>query len=189
MRLLITVMFLGATLVCVAQQPAEQPASTADVMRMMEVLRVKEQSARMHRMMIEQVKAMVAQTPGLDKDMTPEQQQEFQRLMQDMMQEMLAAYPVEQMMLDTVPIYAKHFSKNEIDGLIRFHESPLGRKMLDKTPVLMQEVLAVMLPKMQKAMADLQPKMMERIQAIVRMKHEGPSPTPAPAAQPAKPPK
>lgn len=36
-------------------------------------------------------------------------------------------------------IWAKHFTNDEVVGLIRFYKSPLGRKIVDKTPQAMQE--------------------------------------------------
>jgi len=38
-----------------------------------------------------------------------------------------------------VPIYDRNFSAEEIDGLMVFYSSPLGKKVLQKLPVIMQE--------------------------------------------------
>ncbi len=41
---------------------------------------------------------------------------------------------VEQLLNLTVPIYAKYFSKEEIEGLTRFYQTPLGQKALSVLP-------------------------------------------------------
>jgi hypothetical protein len=39
----------------------------------------------------------------------------------------------------TVPIYAKYFSRDEIDGLIQFYQTPLGQKAISVLPQVMGE--------------------------------------------------
>lgn len=38
-----------------------------------------------------------------------------------------------------VPVYQKHFSAADIEGLIRFYRSPLGKKMVAQMPAVMSE--------------------------------------------------
>ncbi|MFD2526387.1 DUF2059 domain-containing protein [Flavihumibacter stibioxidans] len=42
-----------------------------------------------------------------------------------------------------VPIYAKHFTDAEIDELIKFYKTPVGRKLIEKLPFITQESYAV----------------------------------------------
>ena len=46
----------------------------------------------------------------------------------------------EQMLDLTVPIYAKYFSKEEIEGLTRFYQTPLGQKALSVLPQTVVEM-------------------------------------------------
>lgn len=41
-----------------------------------------------------------------------------------------------------VPVYDKHFTDEDISALIAFYESPVGRKMMGKMPLIMQESMA-----------------------------------------------
>jgi len=41
-----------------------------------------------------------------------------------------------------VPIYAKHFSEQDLDGLIAFYSTPLGRKVIAEMPATMSECVA-----------------------------------------------
>ena len=42
-----------------------------------------------------------------------------------------------------VPIYDRHFTEDDVRGLIAFYESPLGRRTIERMPAVMQESMAV----------------------------------------------
>ena len=42
-----------------------------------------------------------------------------------------------------IPIYDKHFTHEEIRGLIAFYQTPLGAKFVEKMPALTQDSMAV----------------------------------------------
>lgn len=41
-----------------------------------------------------------------------------------------------------LPIYMKHFEEADLDELIRFYSTPVGRKMIEKTPAIATESMA-----------------------------------------------
>lgn len=42
-----------------------------------------------------------------------------------------------------IPVYNKHLSLEDIEGVIKFYESPLGKKFADKSPLITQESMQV----------------------------------------------
>jgi hypothetical protein len=63
---------------------------------------------------------------------------------------------------DFIRIYMSVYTEEEIQGLISFYESPLGKKMIEKTPQLMEQSMAVgqkyviaMMPKIQKVTEEM----------------------------------
>jgi len=42
-----------------------------------------------------------------------------------------------------VPVYSKYYTHDEIKQLINFYESPLGKKMIEVTPLLSQETMLI----------------------------------------------
>lgn len=38
-----------------------------------------------------------------------------------------------------IPIYNRHFSQEDIEGLIAFYKTPLGQKLVKEQPIIMQE--------------------------------------------------
>jgi hypothetical protein len=41
-----------------------------------------------------------------------------------------------------VPIYDKHFSEEDIDQIIAFYNSPIGKKLISEMPMIMQESMS-----------------------------------------------
>lgn len=64
---------------------------------------------------------------------------------------------------DMVMIYDKHFTDQEVKDLIQFYESKTGKKMLEKTPEIMKDVMTSM---MTKHMPDVEEKMMKKLQEL-----------------------
>lgn len=50
---------------------------------------------------------------------------------------------IEEFLRMCVPIYARHYSHDEIRQLIQFYESPIGRKTVSVMPAMLQETMAV----------------------------------------------
>ena len=42
-----------------------------------------------------------------------------------------------------VPIYIKHYSHEDLTGLLTFYRTPLGQRMIKSSPAIMQESMAV----------------------------------------------
>ncbi|MDP4996687.1 MAG: DUF2059 domain-containing protein [Akkermansiaceae bacterium] len=72
-------------------------------------------------------------------------------------------------------IYEKSFTNEEMEELLKFYETPVGKKSLQSTPQIMQESGVVF----QKYAAKIQPEFQAEMQAII-MKYQ-PAPAPAPS--------
>ena len=46
---------------------------------------------------------------------------------------------VDKLIEQIIPLYKKHFTHEDIKALISFYESPIGKKLVSKTPQLTQE--------------------------------------------------
>jgi len=60
-----------------------------------------------------------------------------------------------------VPIYARHFTRAEIQDILAFYETPTGQKLIATMPTVMQEVLATS----QQWGRDLAEQLMEELKA------------------------
>ena len=61
-----------------------------------------------------------------------------------------------------VPIYSKHLTIDDLNELIRFYESPVGKKYAEKNPLIVQESMQVGQQWGQKIGAEFEKKMQER---------------------------
>jgi len=57
--------------------------------------------------------------------------------------ELLAEFRAEDLTELAVPIYMKYLTTEDIQGLLAFYESPLGRKLLEVQPQILQETVVV----------------------------------------------
>lgn len=81
-----------------------------------------------------------------------------------------AEVDTEELVRMTVPIYAKHFTHEEILGLIAFYQTPLGAKLIEKLPAIAQESMAASMEWGQ----ELGQKVITKMQAKEREKKEQP---------------
>ncbi len=89
--------------------------------------------------MMEQVLAGMSTNikPMLMTSMPPGEYRE--KLVDLFFQKFQSKLQVEQLLDLAVPIYDKYFSKDEIEGLIRFYQTPLGQKTLSVLPQTLVE--------------------------------------------------
>jgi len=64
---------------------------------------------------------------------------------------------------EMVSIYSRHFTHEEVKDLIKFYESPLGRKFIEVTPALQNELMNAM---MTKYMPEFQEKLMQKMDEL-----------------------
>lgn len=90
--------------------------------------------------MMEQVLAGMSTNikPMLMTSMPPGEYRE--KLVDLFFQRFQSKLQVEQLLDLAVPIYDKYFSKDEIEGLIRFYQTPLGQKTLSVLPQTLVEM-------------------------------------------------
>jgi len=77
------------------------------------------------------------------------------------------AEEMPRLMAETVPVYAKHFTPDEVKGLIAFYETPLGKKSIQVMPEVMNECIKVG----QDWGQEILPKLFPRLES--RLKREG----------------
>lgn len=103
-----------------------------------------------------QMKAMIsAQAPPGVSPQQKAQLQEQQAKIFDLIKNRLSP---ETLRPQLAKVYDETFTESEVDGMLGFYQSPAGRAMLQKTPMLMGKFMAVV----QAQMGDLRPEI-ERI--------------------------
>jgi len=71
-----------------------------------------------------------------------------------------------------VPIYQKHLTKSDMDGILAFYSSPAGQKLLREQPAMMQEGMQVGSTIGQKRMRSIMEKMDEFIAELTKQEQQ-----------------
>ena len=102
----------------------------------------------------EQMKSMAASqvAPGA----TPEQSAKAHELQGKIMDLMKARMSWDQLRPQYVKVYDETYSDEEIDGILAFYQSPAGRAMLEKMPVLMSKLMAIAQSQMRDIMPEIE---------------------------------
>jgi hypothetical protein len=92
-----------------------------DIIRLLEISNTKLQAAQMFDLMLPNLKSMAPDVPLT-----------FWTMIKSKLE-------VDSFVDLFIPVYDRHFSHDDIKKLIQFYESPIGKKLLDLTPLIAQE--------------------------------------------------
>lgn len=110
------------------------PAKEAAIRRLFEVGGTKESVKQLMGGMTDTMRPMLEQSlpPG-----------EYRaQLIELFFQRFMSKFSTDQLLELAVPIYDKHFSTEEIDGLTKFYQTPLGKKAISVLPQIVLETQA-----------------------------------------------
>lgn len=93
--------------------------------------------AQLRPILLEQFQAM------MDGDVTPEQIQIMEKYMIEMLDMMEEEMSWDKMKDDYIQIYMSVYTVEEIQELIKFYQTPVGQKTIEKTPVLTQKAMEI----------------------------------------------
>jgi hypothetical protein len=156
---------------CAQAQTAmtEQPATREDVLRLFQTLRIREQCEGMQKSMMAQWKPMLDETfQKYNRELPPEAAAQLQASIEKSMQRATTVYPVEEILEDFLPAYQKNLTKADINAIVGFYSSPAGQRLLDKTPKITEDGMAIIMPKMHQRIMQVMEEMQKDIEAFVK---------------------
>lgn len=114
--------------------------SKEEVLKFLEVLRIKSQLMQYFEGVGKQAK-LGAEEGFKQKvpDATLAQLAEVDKFAEGLFKDM----PVDEMVDAMVPIYQKHLTKEDLDGILAFYSSPVGQKLQREQPAMQQEAMQV----------------------------------------------
>jgi len=110
-----------------------------------------------------QVQQIVQEMPGAD-DATPEQKKQivdFQQRVLGLVNDKLGWKALEP---DFINLYASTYTEEELDGILAFYTSPVGQKMIEKTPELTAKSTEIT----QQKMREVQPQLNAMVQDFMK---------------------
>jgi hypothetical protein len=179
------------------QLPVDQQASKEDVLRLMDVLKLRENMKQMLAVMGEHMSQSMdavldRQMPNVSVEERAKLKAEINAESKETLDQMLAGDFVNGVIEDMVPVYQRHFSKADMDAIVAFYLSPAGQHFVDAMPAVTAEGMAAMQPRMQaemeKAMEKARARAEQRIKEAEAASADTKPPAKArPAAKPAAP--
>jgi len=131
------------------------PPTDADVNRLLAASRAQtmldSMLPQLEQMQREQFARVAAERP-----LTPAQQAQLRQVQDRTRQTLGQALSWSQMRPMYVDLYKRTFSREDVIAMAEFYESPAGQSLLDKTPLLMRNVMEAIQQKMTPMMVDLQ---------------------------------
>ena len=146
-RTLLQKLLVGASLALCAASAFAAPPSDADIERLLKASRAES----MLNAILPQMEALQRQqfdqlTAG--KPLSVEQKAEVDRIQSRTNEIVRASLAWEQMRPLYIEVYKKTFTSEEVKAMAKFYESPAGKSLLEKTPVLMQNLMLAIQQKM-----------------------------------------
>ncbi|KRG48175.1 hypothetical protein ARC20_17415 [Stenotrophomonas panacihumi] len=155
------------------------PPTDADVNRLLAASRAQtmldSMLPQLEQMQREQFARVAAERP-----LTATQQAQLKQVQDRTRQTLGQALSWSQMRPMYVDLYKRTFSREDVIAMAEFYESPAGQSLLDKTPLLMRNVMEAIQQKMTPMMADLQ----KDLNQILAEPATAPAPAPAKPAKP-----
>jgi hypothetical protein len=147
------------------QSAADVPATKEDVQRYLDVMRTREMIAQSLEAMSKPMHQMLHERYIKDKDKLPA---DFEARMDKMMDDAMNSFPWEEFLQSMVPIYQKHFTKGDIDGVVAFYATPTGQKLLKEMPGMMADMMQVMMPLLHKHTDAMKERVQQQVAAMLK---------------------
>ena len=156
--------------------PADQQATKEQLVKLFELMRVREQVASLTKMipalvqqqMTTQMKQLQQNNPAI-ASIPEEQRQAITKLTNKFLERAMDLYKTDEMLADMTVLYQKYMTSSDVDGIIAFYSSPAGQHLLNVQPVILQEYLSQVMQRVQnqsKVLIDeMQKEMMEFIKS------------------------
>ena len=94
--------------------------------------------------------------------------------MQAMVDDAFSEISYDELLDAMVPVYQRHLSKNDIDGILAFYASPAGKKLLHEQPAIMRESMEAAGAVQQKKMEGILRKLDTRMDQMVNESQKAP---------------
>jgi hypothetical protein len=157
----------------VPEVPEGQRATRAQIDKLFEVMRLREQTAKVVDMASTAMRAGIQQ--GIEQkkrenpnaaQMTPAQQQQLEAVFSDYMKKMIDVVYSDDVMGPLKASYQRYLSTEDVDGIIAFYQSPAGQHLLDKQVKIQLEGAPAMMEALQNKLKGLIEDMQKQIAVL-----------------------
>jgi hypothetical protein len=123
---------------------APDAPSKEDVQKLFDVMASREQFAQMMQQLFAQVRTMNREQI---KKRRPEVTDEEIARMDRQSEALIKNFPLDEILKEMIPVYQRHFTKADVEGLTAFYSSPTGQKFLHEMPAVTAETMKAAYPR------------------------------------------
>jgi uncharacterized protein len=147
--LLVAMVCFVAGAVVAQQTPAAAPATREEVLKLFDVMQIRQQMHLAMQQVMQQTRTMSHEAL---KTRHPDISAEELARVDAMSEQSVKDVPIDGMLDDMIPVYQKHLSKADVDAMIAFYSTPTGQKLLREMPAMTAEGMQAVYPRIQKQM-------------------------------------
>ena len=90
----------------------------------------------------------------------------FDSVFKNAMDDLIKGMPSDDIVQAMIPAYQKHFTKSDIDAMNAFYSSPVGQKVLEQLPSVLQEGNQAAMPILSKYLGEWQGRMKQQFEQM-----------------------
>ena len=144
-------------------QAADEPASKDEVILYLRTMRSHDMFQRIMEVQSQNMQQLFRDQMLKEKGSVPP---EFDAHFKKAMDDMIKGMPVDEITQAMIPAYQKHFTKADIEAMNAFYSSPVGQKVLQELPVVVQEGSQAAMPILSKYLDEWKDRMQHELREM-----------------------
>lgn len=172
--LLLATLCLVLSAPVLAQNADTDAATRDDVILYLRTMRSHDMMQRLMEVQSRSVQTMMHDQLVKEKGTLPAN---FDTVMQKEMADLVKGMPADEIIDAMIPAYQNHFTRSDVQAMNAFYSSPVGQKVLEELPSVMQEGMQAAMPIMSKYLTEWKGRMQQDLEKLA------PATAPAPAQQ------
>jgi hypothetical protein len=160
-------------------QTADEPASKDDVILYLRTMHSHDMLQQVMEVQSQNMQQLFRDQLLKEKGTVPP---EFDAHFKKAMDDLIKGMPIDEITQAMIPVYQQHFAKADIAAMNAFYSSPVGQKVLQVLPVVMQEGSQAAMPIVSKYLTEWKDRMQKEMKELEKES----LPTPASTAPPSK---
>ena len=144
-------------------QAADEPASKDDIIHYLHTMRSHDMFQRIMEVQSQNMQQLFRDQMLKEKGSVPP---EFDAHFKKSMDDMIKGMPIDDITQAMIPAYQKHFTKADIAAMNAFYSSPVGQKVLQELPVVVQEGSQAAMPILSKYLDEWKDRMQQQLKEM-----------------------
>jgi uncharacterized protein len=165
-RLLIAIACLAFCVsggVSAVAQSADEPPSKDDIILYLRTMHSHDMFRKVMEVQSQNMQELFRDQIMKDKGSVPA---EFDEHFKKMMDDLIKGMPIDEITEAMIPSYQQHFTKSDIAAMNAFYSSPVGQKVLQELPAVIQEGSQAAMPIMSKYISDSKDRMAQEMKNL-----------------------